>query len=252
MFQAGFNQVLNYEQAFVILVQSLNPSCLSIMGRTLEILAAVTLVDGGVEAILNAFTDAAEELEIKYRFSIILEALKHHNDKDISAAISSIQLLNCLISNHEDFEQRFHLRCELYRTSDMTGEIQFRAIANDIEKILQEERQNDSNETDMISLNHNNNNMNNATNRHSFHFLQAQVSPRKKFLDHFQIFINSKNDDFDELASRFESLRIDFDSIDDCFRLLRNSVMKTSVEGEFLSILQLLLFIRDDQYTKYH
>lgn len=222
------------------------------MGRTLEILAAVTLVDGGVETILNAFTDAAEEFDIKYRFSIILEALKHYNDKDISAAISSIQLLNCLISNHEDFEQRFHLRCELYRTTDMSGEIQFRAIANDIEKLLQEERQNDTNETDLVSLNNNNNNnnMNNATNRHSFHSLQAQVSPRKKFLDHFQIFINSKNDDFDELASRFESLRIDFDSADDCFRLLRNSVIKTPVEEVFLSILQLLLFIRDDQYTK--
>jgi len=45
---------------------------------------------------------------------------------------------------------------------------------------------------------------------------------------------------------RFDSLRIEFEAIDDCFELLKNTVENTPAEPFFLSILQHLIFIRDD------
>lgn len=252
----GFNQILDNEQAFVILVQSLNPSCLPNMARTMEILAAVTLVEKGVERVINAFTDTAIESDRENkRFSIIVEALKHYDDH-IDVAFSAIQLINGLIFNHEDFEQRFYLRCEIYRTTDLSGEVTFRDIANEMEKRLLKERPNDIDQ-DSVSLTSTGTipsftsvNNNNQTLRAAARIV-IHKSPQQNFLESFQIFFNNKNEDFDEMASRFENIRIDFDNMDDCYRVLRNSVVNTPIESGLLSILQLLLFIRDDQYVRY-
>lgn len=216
------------------------------MGRTLELLAAVTLVNGGFERVLNAFTDAAAELNRKERFSIIVEVMKHQDGKDISAAIAALQLLNGLITNHEEFETRFYLRCEIYRTSDLSGSITFRDIAIEMEKLLQEEKQNDA-EADLLSSNQNNDH---RTPSVVSMLSTSQSTSFKKYRAFFQIFINSKNEDFDEMASRFENLRYDFDDVDDCFRALRNSVAQTPASTGLLSILQSLLFIPDDKHTK--
>ena len=82
--------------------------------------------------------------------------------------------------------------------------------------------------------------------------LAPTLSPQKKFLSLFQTFFTSKDEDFDEFANRFENIRFDFDNVDDCFKILRNSMVNTPVEPIFLSIHQLLLYIRDDPYTKYY
>ena len=195
----GFNQILENEQAFVILVQSLNPSCLPNMARTMELLAAVTLVEKGVERVINAFTDTAIESDREHqRFSIIIEGLKHYDDH-IDVAYSAIQLINGLIFNHEDFEQRFHLRCEIYRTKDLSGKITFRDIANEMEKRLLKERPND-NEQDSVSLastgtitgitSVNNNNNNNQNFRGATRIV-IHKSPQQTFLESFQIFFNN-------------------------------------------------------------
>lgn len=64
--------------------------------------------------------------------------------------------------------------------------------------------------------------------------------------NHIKIFNNEKDSDFEELSSRFDNVRLDMDDINDCFEILRNTVNDTPAEPYFLSILQHLLYIRDD------
>lgn len=62
----------------------------------------------------------------------------------------------------------------------------------------------------------------------------------------FDIFENNREDDSDELHERFDKVRLDMDDMQDCFEVLKNFTLETPCEPYFLSILQHLLFIRDD------
>lgn len=62
----------------------------------------------------------------------------------------------------------------------------------------------------------------------------------------FTIFENQRENDADELHERFDKVRLDMDDMQDCFEVLKNVTMETPSEPYFLSILQHLLFIRDD------
>lgn len=74
--------------------------------------------------------------------------------------------------------------------------------------------------------------------------LKNETNPNVK--RHYEIFIESKEEDADELHSRFDNVRMDIDDMQDCFEVLKNTTMDTPAEPFFLSILQHLLFIRDD------
>ncbi|XP_017786244.1 PREDICTED: protein diaphanous isoform X3 [Nicrophorus vespilloides] len=60
------------------------------------------------------------------------------------------------------------------------------------------------------------------------------------------VFENSKEEDAYELTQRFENVKFDMDDLNDCFEMLKNTTLDTSAEPFFLSILQHLLFVRDD------
>ena len=64
--------------------------------------------------------------------------------------------------------------------------------------------------------------------------------------NHFKIFNSFREDDYEEFSSRFDHVRLEIDDINDCFELCKNLVVDTSAEPYLLSILQHLLFIRDD------
>ncbi|KAJ8930937.1 hypothetical protein NQ314_016201, partial [Rhamnusium bicolor] len=74
--------------------------------------------------------------------------------------------------------------------------------------------------------------------------LKNETNPLIK--THFDIFENRREDDADELHERFDKVRLDMDDIHDCFEVLKNVTLETPSEPYFLSILQHLLFIRDD------
>lgn len=65
-----------------------------------------------------------------------------------------------------------------------------------------------------------------------------------------KVFEEHREGDFDEFAQRFDNTRLDLDDTGDCFDVLRNSVTDTTSEPYLLSILQHLLFIRDDPNVK--
>ncbi|KAL1500812.1 hypothetical protein ABEB36_006253 [Hypothenemus hampei] len=74
--------------------------------------------------------------------------------------------------------------------------------------------------------------------------LKNEANPVIK--NQFDIFENQKDADADELQERFDKVRIDMDDMQDCFEVLKNVTMETACEPYFLSVLQHLLFIRDD------
>jgi hypothetical protein len=74
--------------------------------------------------------------------------------------------------------------------------------------------------------------------------LKNETNPVIK--NQFEIFENHKDIDLDELHDRFDKVRLDMDDIQDCFEVLKNMTLETGAEPYFLSILQHLLFIRDD------
>lgn len=74
----------------------------------------------------------------------------------------------------------------------------------------------------------------------------VNASNNQHLQKHFQIFINEKESDFEDLSSRFDNVRLDIDDLNECFDILKNTVVDTPAEPYFLSILQHLLYIRDD------
>ncbi|XP_058123018.1 protein diaphanous [Anopheles ziemanni] len=74
----------------------------------------------------------------------------------------------------------------------------------------------------------------------------VEKSGNENLVNHFKIFNGYREDDFEEFSNRFDNVRLELDDMNDCFELLKNIVAETSSEPYFLSILQHLLFIRDD------
>lgn len=78
--------------------------------------------------------------------------------------------------------------------------------------------------------------------------MKNQTTPLVK--RQYDIFEGLKDEDADELQSRFDNVRMEIDDINDCFEVLKNTTLDTPAEPYFLSILQHLLFIRDDYYIR--
>lgn len=74
----------------------------------------------------------------------------------------------------------------------------------------------------------------------------VETSNNDNLKKHFKIFNEIREDDFEEFSQRFDNVRLELDDINDCFNVLQNLIVDTAAEPYFLSILQHLLFIRDD------
>lgn len=76
----------------------------------------------------------------------------------------------------------------------------------------------------------------------------VSTSNNDDLIKHFKIFNEIREDDFEEFSQRFDNVRLEMDDMNDCFEVLKNLVVETQSEPYLLSILQHLLYIRDD-YT---
>lgn len=72
------------------------------------------------------------------------------------------------------------------------------------------------------------------------------TSNNENLTKHFKIFNEIREDDFEEFSQRFDNVRLEMDDMNDCFEVLKNIVGETSAEPYLLSIMQHLLYIRDD------
>ncbi|XP_013176920.1 PREDICTED: protein diaphanous isoform X2 [Papilio xuthus] len=64
------------------------------------------------------------------------------------------------------------------------------------------------------------------------------------------VFDTHASADQDEFLAKFDDVRVDFNDPNECFELVKNLVMDTPAEPYLLSILQHLLFIRDDELIR--
>ncbi|XP_037957963.1 protein diaphanous isoform X2 [Teleopsis dalmanni] len=76
----------------------------------------------------------------------------------------------------------------------------------------------------------------------------VETSNNDDLKKHFRIFNEIREDDFEEFIQRFDNVIFNVDDLSDCFEVLKNLVTDTNSEPYFLSILQHLLYIRDDYY----
>lgn len=66
-----------------------------------------------------------------------------------------------------------------------------------------------------------------------------------------KVFLDHKDEDFFEFMQKFDNIRLEFDDLSDCFEVVKNLVSDTPAEPYLLSLLQHLLFIRDDALIRY-
>ncbi|XP_017082400.1 protein diaphanous [Drosophila eugracilis] len=78
----------------------------------------------------------------------------------------------------------------------------------------------------------------------------VETSNNEALQQHFKIFNEIREDDFEEFVQRFDNVTFNMDDATDCFDVLKNLVTDTTSEPYFLSILQHLLYIRDDFYFR--
>jgi len=77
-------------------------------------------------------------------------------------------------------------------------------------------------------------------------FQSLEIDCSEDLSRQLNIFNVHKEDDYEELIQRFDNVRMDFDDVADCFDVIKNIVADTPAEPYLLSILQHLLFIKDD------
>lgn len=76
--------------------------------------------------------------------------------------------------------------------------------------------------------------------------LQGEEGKNQELSIQLKVFQDHKEEDFDEFSQRYDNVRLEFDDPVECFELIKQTVLETSAEPYFLSILQHLLCIRDD------
>ncbi|GFV84142.1 protein diaphanous [Trichonephila clavipes] len=76
--------------------------------------------------------------------------------------------------------------------------------------------------------------------------LQVEGNPTAELSIQLKIFQDHKDEDFDEFSQRYENIRLEFEEMNDCYDLIRQTISETPAEADFLSILQHLLCVRDD------
>lgn len=89
LLQYGFNLVFAHKQAINCIALSLNHRSLRTKALVLELLAAVCLVSGGHEIILNAFDNFKECCNEKYRFETLMHYFKNYEEFHIDFMVGN-------------------------------------------------------------------------------------------------------------------------------------------------------------------
>lgn len=83
------------------------------------------------------------------------------------------------------------------------------------------------------------------------HFQKLRNNPTDDLKTQINIFDNDKKEDHEEFIERFNNIRIDYNSLDDCFKMLKDNASLCPIEEQlFLSILQHLLCLRKDSIVR--
>jgi diaphanous 2 len=212
----GLNVLLKPEQhaAVLLLAQCLNPNKPQTMCEAVKLLAGFCLIQerNGYDKVLRAVTNAASKLDKSgERFRSIVEALfvEYDNEGRVQKADTKGELCyHSLIFINTLTNTPPDLNFRLHLRCEMMRSGLYDRLEL-LTKIVQEGQD-------------------------------------QRLDKHFKIFNAYREDDFEEFSSKFDHVRLELDDLNDCFDLLKNLLTDTPSEPYFLSILQHLLFIRDD------
>ncbi|XP_022243881.1 formin-like protein CG32138 [Limulus polyphemus] len=108
----GFNMVIEHTEAINCIALSLNHKSLRTKALVLELLAAICLVKGGHEIILNAFDQFKEVCVERRRFETLMEYFMNYEVFNIDFMVACMQFINIVVHSVEDMNFRIHLQYE--------------------------------------------------------------------------------------------------------------------------------------------
>ncbi|XP_070503361.1 protein diaphanous [Chironomus tepperi] len=212
----GLNVILRPDQhaAVFLLAQCLDPNKPQTMCEAIKLLAGFCLIQerNGYDKVLRAVTQAAATIDKSgERFRSIVEALFVEHEIEGKGGRTETKGELC-----------YHTLIFINTITNTPSDLHFRLhLRCEIMRSGMYDR------LDLLSKIVN----------------QAQD---QRLENHFKIFNSFREEDYEEFSSRFDHVRLEIDDLNDCFELLKNLVVDTAAEPYFLSILQHLLFIRDD------
>lgn len=212
----GLNVILRPEQhaAVLLLAQCLDPNRPQTMCETVKLLAGFCLIQerNGYYKVLRAVTNAAANVDKSgERFRSIVEALFVEHDQEEKGQRTETKGELC-----------YHSLIFINTLTNTPTDLNFRLHLR-----CEMMRSGLYDRLDTLAK--------------IVHQAQDQ-----RLENHFKIFNSFREEDYEEFSTRFDHVRLELDDVNDCFELCKNLVVDTTAEPYFLSILQHLLFIRDD------
>nr|CAH0111898.1 unnamed protein product [Daphnia galeata] len=108
----GFNLVIKHDEAITCIALSLNHKSLRTKALVLELLAAICLVKGGHEIILESFDRFKDICSEKRRFQTLMGYFMNFEMFHIEFMVACTQFINIVVHSVEDMNFRVHLQYE--------------------------------------------------------------------------------------------------------------------------------------------
>ncbi|XP_046450658.1 formin-like protein [Daphnia pulex] len=108
----GFNLVIKHDEAITCIALSLNHKSLRTKALVLELLAAICLVKGGHEIILESFNRFKDICSEKRRFQTLMGYFMNFEMFHIEFMVACTQFINIVVHSVEDMNFRVHLQYE--------------------------------------------------------------------------------------------------------------------------------------------
>ncbi|KAK8403020.1 hypothetical protein O3P69_000924 [Scylla paramamosain] len=108
----GFNLVFEHREAISCIALSLNHRSLRTKALVLELLAAICLVKGGHEIILNAFNNFKDVCSETQRFQTLMAYFMNYECFHIEFMVACMQFVNIVVHSVDDMNFRVHLQYE--------------------------------------------------------------------------------------------------------------------------------------------
>lgn len=108
----GFNMVIQHREAINCIALSLIHKSLRTKALVLELLAAICLVRGGHETILQSFDSFKMTCQETKRFETLMQYFMSYDEFNIDFMVACMQFINIVVHSVEDMNYRVHLQYE--------------------------------------------------------------------------------------------------------------------------------------------
>ncbi|KAI3351736.1 hypothetical protein L3Q82_020569 [Scortum barcoo] len=240
----GLKSMLESDEGIPLLVKAINPRVPHMMVDAVKLLSAISILEHPEnlhERVLEAITEEAERQDIE-RFQPLLSGMNNHN---IALKGGCMQLINALISRAEELDFRIHIRSELLRLGLRDQLTEVRMIENEelrVQLTVFDEQAEDDSEDLKARLD---------DIRIEMEYPSAgQNCPSVKIVwGYFLTLRIYRKQLFYSLC--YLSLNwFCFSDVREVFEILVNTVKDSKAESHFLSLMQHLLLIRNDYWSR--